>query len=105
MPICSRWFIHSLITGDFSETFHTRLNWLTMEMSGLYGVGAVFPRLSKIPQNGEATLRLHWLRQTRNQFLPDGAQMELSSTYQNVALDNILHIAEIARWTRVRQEN
>lgn len=76
----------------------TQLNFLTMEMSGLYAAGALFPefrdaadwrRFAAVTLAGEA----------RRQFLPDGAQVELSTEYQNVALSNILEIPQFARWT------
>ena len=36
--------VHSLLDhARYLRGHHTRLNWLTMEMSGLYAVGAVFP--------------------------------------------------------------
>ena len=96
--------VHSFLDhGRYLRKYHTRLNWLTMEMSGLYGVGAVFPELKDSTEwrtYAAATLA----EAARNQFLPDGAQMELSTRYQNVALDNILYIAEIARWTGTSRE-
>ncbi len=84
--------------GRYLLKEHTRLNWLTMEMSGLYAVGALFPEFKEAGQwrnYGANTLA----EEARKQFLPDGAQDELSTEYQNVALGNILKIPEIARWT------
>ena len=52
-----------------------------------------------MPQNGEAIAATTLAEEGRKQFLPDGAQVELSTGYQNVALESILYIAEIARWT------
>ena len=91
--------VHSLLDhGRYLRRFNTKLNWLTMEMSGLYAVGAVFPEFKESSEwrtYAAATLA----DAGRNQFLPDGGQVELSSTYQHVAMDNILQIAEIARST------
>ncbi|MDE3148311.1 MAG: heparinase II/III family protein [Acidobacteriota bacterium] len=84
--------------GRYLLKEHTRLNWLTMEMSGLYAVGALFPEFKEAAEwrnYGATTLA----EEARKQFLPDGAQDELSTEYQNVALGNILKIPEIARWT------
>jgi hypothetical protein len=76
----------------------TRLNFLTMEMSGLYAVGAVFPEFKEAAEwRAFAVGKL--AEEARTQFLPDGAQDELSTEYQNVALGNILKIPQIARWT------
>ena len=91
--------IHAFLDhGRYLRANHTKLNWLTMEMSGLYTVGAEFPEFKDAAdwrQFAAATLA----EQDREQFLPDGGQVELSTSYQDVALDNFLHIAEVARWT------
>lgn len=76
----------------------TRLNFLTMEMSGLYAVGAVFPEFKQAAE-WRAVAAEKLAAEARTQFLPDGAQDELSTEYQNVALGNILKIPQIARWT------
>jgi hypothetical protein len=91
--------VHSLLDhGKYLRNNHTRLNWLTMEMSGLYAVGAVFPEFQEAAEwRRYATTTL--AEEARKQFLPDGAQVELSSSYQHVAIDNIVRIADIARWT------
>ena len=71
-------------------------NWLTMEMSGLYAVGALFPELDEAEEfRAYAIRRIH--DELATQFLPDGAQVELTPGYHQVALSNILKIAEFAR--------
>ncbi|MBT5532800.1 alginate lyase family protein, partial [Candidatus Poribacteria bacterium] len=71
-------------------------NWLTMEMSGLYAVGALFPELRQADEfRTYAIDRIH--EELGVQFLPDGAQVELTPGYHQVALSNILKIAEFAR--------
>jgi hypothetical protein len=71
-------------------------NWLTMEMSGLYAVGALFPELDEADDfRAYAIRRIH--DELATQFLPDGAQVELTPGYHQVALSNILKIAEFAR--------
>jgi len=71
-------------------------NWLTMEMSGLYNVGAVFPELKEA--KGWRTFAIERLHEELNrQFLPDGAQIELTPGYHQVALFNILKIPDLAR--------
>jgi hypothetical protein len=91
--------VHSMLEhGRYLRNFHTRLNWLTTEMSGLYTVGAEFPEFKQSAEwRHYAAAAL--AEQAQGQFLPDGAQMELSSNYQNVALGSMLHIAEVAEWT------
>jgi hypothetical protein len=84
--------------GNYLRHNNTRLNFLTMEMSGLYAVGALFPEFKDAADwRNFAAGKL--AEEARTQFLPDGAQDELSTEYQNVALGNILKIPQIARWT------
>jgi Heparinase II/III N-terminus/Heparinase II/III-like protein len=96
--------VHSILDhGRYLRSQHTRLNWLTMEMSGLYAIGAVFPEFTQAAEwRNYAASTLG--EESRKQFLPDGAQMELSTGYQNVSLDSILGVAEIARWTGTAAE-
>ncbi|HVK04638.1 MAG TPA: alginate lyase family protein [Armatimonadaceae bacterium] len=71
-------------------------NWLTMEMSGLYNVGALFPEFAEAKAWRDfAADKLY--AEAKGQFLPDGAQIELSPGYHNVALDNCLKIYSIAQ--------
>lgn len=92
-------FVSSFLDhGVYLRKNYTHLNWLTMEMSGLYAVGALFPEF-KDAADWRAVSADKLAAEARAQFLPDGAQDELSTEYQNVALGNILKIPEIARWT------
>jgi hypothetical protein len=84
--------------GRYLRKNYTRLNWLTMEMSGLYAVGALFPEF-KDAADWRSIAAGKLAEEAGTQFLPDGAQDELSTEYQNVALGNILKIPQIARWT------
>ncbi len=84
--------------GRYLRHNNTRLNFLTMEMSGLYSVGALFPEF-KEAADWRAFAADKLAAEARTQFLPDGAQDELSTEYQNVALGNILKIPQVARWT------
>ncbi len=92
-------FVSSFLDhGNYLRHNNTRLNFLTMEMSGLYAVGALFPEFKDAADwRSFAVGKL--AQEARTQFLPDGAQDELSTEYQNVALGNILKIPQIARWT------
>ena len=71
-------------------------NWLTMEMAGLYSVGAIFPEL-----RDAADWRLYAAEKSyvelETQFTPDGAQVELSPGYHWVALGNILTVPRVAK--------
>lgn len=71
-------------------------NWLTMEMAGLYSVGAMFPEL-KEAKNWRVYAAEHAYRELDTQFTPDGAQVELSPGYHWVALGNILTIPRVAK--------
>jgi len=92
-------FVSSFLDhGNYLRHNNTRLNFLTMEMSGLYAVGALFPEF-KDAADWRSFAAGKLAEEARTQFLPDGAQDELSTEYQNVALGNILKIPQIARWT------
>ena len=96
--------VHSLLDhARYLRSHHTRLNWLTLELSGLYAVGAVFPEF-KDAGEWRSYAGTTLAEEGRKQFLPDGAQAELSTGYQNVAIDSILNIAEIARFTGTAKE-
>lgn len=84
--------------GRYLRKNYTRLNWLTMEMSGLYAAGAAFPEFREAA-DWRSFSADKLAEEARRQFLPDGAQDELSTEYQNVALSNILKVPQIARWT------
>lgn len=68
--------------------YPTRGNWVTHEMNGLYTVGGVFP---------EFKMAAKWRRQAIDtmyeeldiQFLPDGAQYELTPGYHDIAVGHI----------------
>jgi len=83
----------------YLRTCYTRLNFLTMEMNGLYAVGTVFPEMRDAKEWREFAMNT-LAEEGRRQFLADGAQAELSTGYQNVAMDNILKIYEMARWNQ-----
>jgi hypothetical protein len=80
----------------YMKKFHAAGNWLTLEMSGLYTVGAFFPEFKEAGAwREDAVTSMH--DEETAQFLPDGAQNELSTMYHNVALDNLINIARIAK--------
>jgi len=81
--------------AHYLRNFNTHGNWLTMEMSGLYTIGAYFPEFKEAKDwRDYATTRM--LAEENTQILPDGAQYELSTMYHNVALDSFVTIARVA---------
>jgi heparan-sulfate lyase len=77
-------------------SFHTTGNWLAMEGNGLYYVGVLFPEFRDTPQ-WRATAGKWIYDEMNNQVYPDGVQVELSSGYHHVSLDNFLSVYKIAR--------
>jgi len=89
--------------GRYLRTYHTHFNWLTTEMNGLYAVGVLFPEFREAA-DWRACASNRLAEEANHQFLPDGAQAELSTGYHNVSLDNILQIAKVARWNGRTEE-
>jgi hypothetical protein len=87
----------------YLSRFPSTGNWLTMEMSGLFSVGSVFPEFKESPTwRKQAIETLH--KELNTQFLPDGAQVELTPGYHQVAVDNILFIPRLAKQTGRMEE-
>lgn len=79
----------------YLRSFYTQANFLTMEMSGLYTVGALYPELSEAA--GWRTLAAQKLHAEQTvQFLPDGWHYELAPGYHIVSIDNTLQIFQLA---------
>jgi len=75
--------------------FHTTGNWLAMEGNGLYYVGVLFPEFRDAPAWRSTAAK--WIYDEMNhQVYPDGVQIELSSGYHHVSLDNFLSVFKIA---------
>lgn len=70
-------------------------NGVTMEMGGLYTFAVYFPEFKESKE-----WRDYAAKQMRNvevtQFLPDGMESELSTMYDNLEIDNLLNIADLA---------
>jgi hypothetical protein len=82
--------------GRYLYRHPTRGNWLTMEMNGLYHVGALVPFVKEAESwRTAAAERLH--KEIDVQVYPDGAQVELTPGYHNVALRNMLGIPQLAK--------
>ena len=82
--------------ADYLHNYPTTGNWLTMELNGLYTTAAVFPEFRKSAEWRKYAMdRLY--EELDAQFLPDGAQVELTPGYANVALGNILSLPRLAK--------
>lgn len=80
----------------YLREFPTTGNWLTMELNGLYTTAAMFPELKEAQAWRQYAIgRLY--EELDAQFLPDGAQIELTPGYAQVALDNILSLPRLAK--------
>ncbi len=81
--------------GRYLRSYQTGGNWVTMEMNGLFHVGVL---LSFVKESKDwrdfAAKRL--LAELDTQVYPDGAQIELTPGYHNVALRSFLGPVEIA---------
>ncbi len=78
------------------SAFHTTGNWLAMEGNGLYHVGVLFPEF-KAASSWRDTAGQWIYAEMNNQVYPDGVQVELSSGYHHVSLNNFLAVYKIAR--------
>jgi hypothetical protein len=75
--------------GRYLQRHPTTGNWLTMEMNGLYHAGALLPFVKESASWRDfASSRL--LAELDTQVYPDGAQIELTPGYHNVALRSFL---------------
>ena len=71
-------------------------NWVTMECNGLAHLGTMLPE-AKDSDLWLQTAVDRMLLELDRQVYPDGAQMELTSSYHQVALRNFVAIVKIAR--------
>jgi hypothetical protein len=81
--------------GRYLRQHPTTGNWLTMEMNGLYHVGVLLPFVKEAKDWRDfASTRL--LAELDTQVYPDGAQIELTPGYHNVALGSFLGLVDAA---------
>lgn len=82
--------------AEYLMPFESRNNWLTMEASGLFAVGVMFPEFKAAPVWFQTALsRLY--KHLDAQVYPDGAQMELTTSYHCVSLGNFLRPWKLAK--------
>jgi len=82
--------------GRYLSRHPTHGNWLTMEMNGLYHVGTLVP-FAKEAESWRTAAAERLRKEMSVQVYPDGAQIELTPGYHNVALRNMLGIYKIAK--------
>lgn len=80
--------------------YHTGGNWLTMEADGLMHVGVLFPEFKEADE-WRKTAADRLFSELDHQVYPDGAQVELTTGYHQVALQNFVRAWEIARMNDV----
>jgi hypothetical protein len=81
--------------GRYLRRHPTTGNWLTMEMNGLYHVGVLLPFVKEAGDwRNFAAARLS--AELDAQVYPDGAQIELTPGYHNVALNSFLGPVDMA---------
>lgn len=84
--------------AHYNRHFHSRGNWLTMELSALAEVSANFPEYKS--SNAWLDYAYHKMTEEINdQVYPDGIQKELSSHYHTVALKNFEQFKSIYELT------
>lgn len=81
--------------GRYLRSHPTSGNWLTMEMNGLFHVGVLLPFV-KESKNWRDFAARRLLAELDTQVYPDGAQIELTPGYHNVALRSFLGPIDIA---------
>lgn len=86
-----------IVHADHLRRNHTSdNNWLAMEMNGLYTVAVTFPELKRAREWKDHAIEvMHAVM--KEQFLPDGAQVELTPGYHGTTLGNAMSVPEKAR--------
>lgn len=75
---------------------NTSGNWLSLEMRGLYTVGALFPEFKESAEwRNYASNRLY--EEELTQFYPDGSQVELSPSYHSLSGSSIVGVYKLAQ--------
>jgi len=82
--------------GRYLHAFKTSGNWVFHELGGLYTVGAVFPEF-KEAADWRSLAVAGMERERAAQFLPDGAQYELTPGYHEISLDYMVDVVRMAR--------
>lgn len=82
--------------GVHLKNHPTANNWLTLEMSGLYIVGGLFPEFRESTEwRSFAANRLY--EEEQKLFYPDGAEIELAPGYHAVSVSSMVTVYRFAR--------
>lgn len=71
-------------------------NWLMMESTGVFAVGALFPEF-KESEMFRTIASTRFIKELEDQILPDGMHNELTPDYQNVVWSCAINIHDIAK--------
>ena len=88
-----------MVKSFYEHALHLRAfpqgnNWLTMEMNGLFHTGVLFPEFRDAADWRDfASTKMY--EEEKNQFYPDGAQVELAPSYQGVSMGSMMGIYKI----------
>lgn len=85
-----------LLHGEWLSTHHGPGNGWMIERSGLYTLAAVLPEFKQSAAWREQAVRGQ-MEHENTQFLPDGVEVEISTGYQNVCIDCVVRIPEVAQ--------
>ena len=90
-------YLHSCLGhARYLKAFPSTGNWLIIEMTGLYSVGALYPEFKEAKEWRTIAIDKLYAEETE-QFLPDGAQYELSTGYHNGTIASTLQVAKLAK--------
>lgn len=82
--------------GCHLRVHNSRVNWLSIEMNGLYTVGALFPEFKEAEEwRSFAAEKLY--QEEKEQFYPDGSQIELATGYHGNSLSSIVSVYRLAQ--------
>lgn len=82
--------------GVHLKNHPTANNWLTLEMSGLYIVGGLFPEFKEAEEwRSFAANRLY--EEEKKLFYPDGAEIELTPGYHAVSVSSMVTVNRFAQ--------
>lgn len=90
--------------GRYLREYNTSNNWITVEMSGLYTVGVLFPEFKEAEEwRTYAADKLY--EQEKEQLYPDGAQIELAPGYHSLCVSSFLGVLKLARLNNLTLPN
>ena len=82
--------------GSHLRTHNSRVNWLSIEMNGLYTVGVLFPEFKESEDWRNFSAEKLYQEEVE-QFYPDGSQIELATGYHGNSLSSIVSVYRLAQ--------